>query len=124
MTVMKKQLKTQENLKRYNVHCFDCKKSYAASYAADEIVIKETDYGERSFLPCALCDGDARLNGIPGNGGYIKPRATAMFTTPQGDELPVDKNGDIIDNQYVNDPRGWKRAGKGTKGYERSVTFQ
>ncbi len=44
--------------------------------------------------------------------------------TKSGKMIPVDKRGNVMNNDpYYSkgDPRGWKRAGKGTKGYERSI---
>ena len=56
---------------------------------------------------------------------FHKPGPVAYFKNEKtGEMIPVDKKGNKIDNDPYykeRDPRGWKRAGKGTKGYKRKV---
>lgn len=59
------------------------------------------------------------------HGGPTKAQPAAYYKHDKtGEMIPVDKQGKIIDNDPYykkGDPRGWKRAGKSTKGYEREV---
>ena len=68
------------------------------------------------------------------DGGFVPGRPPGGFTTgtpvayfkheKTGKMIPIDKRGNEMghDPYYSKgDPRGWKRAGKSTKGYERTV---
>ena len=50
-----------------------------------------------------------------------KPEVTAIFTDSKGNDIAVDQRGNVTNNTYVNDPHGWKRAGK--KIGDRDVRF-
>jgi len=51
---------------------------------------------------------------------------SAYYKTDSGDMIAVNSRGKIVEDAHYKqgDYRGWKAAGKGTKGYERSVYFK
>ena len=66
---------------------------------------------------------------VPGRplGGFTTGTPVAYFKHEKtGEMIPVDKKGNVLghDPYYERgDPRGWRRAGKSIKGYERTVHF-
>lgn len=77
----------------------------------------------RKITKCFICGSDLKYLGKKIYGGYSKPQIHAMFETEDGKQVPVDKKGNVVENNvYENDERGWKRAGKKIK--DRKVYFK
>lgn len=102
---------SEKILKNLNVYCEKCDSFFSMKTDEDEPL-------------CPMCDAKVSVKGIAKTSSYAPAQAVAMFEHDSGEEIPVDKKGNIVHNAYTNDPRGWKRAGKSTKGYERSVIFK
>lgn len=80
--------------------------------------------GKLSWL-CGECRAaeNTEVKGMTITG--LKPQPVAYFRDEKtGQRFPVDRKGNIIDRDpyYAKgDPRGWRRAGKSTEGYKRTV---
>lgn len=49
----------------------------------------------------------------------------AIYKDPDGKDVAINGRGNVVNNPYKStDPRGWRYAGKSTKGYERTVIFK
>lgn len=78
------------------------------------IVTTYTDKG--TFDECSECSDVGT-----GSLGRGSNDIVGIATTPSGEEVALNNKGNIVENKYKNDNRGWKRAGYGTKGYERTI---
>lgn len=76
------------------------------------IVTTYTSKGE--YDECSECSDI----GVLGKGNN---EAVGIAVSPTGEEVAINNKGTIVENKYKGDPRGWKRAGYGTKGYERTI---
>lgn len=45
-------------------------------------------------------------------------RVNAIYETKDGEQIAVNSKGNIVENTYEHDPRGWKRQGKKISNYD------
>ncbi len=92
----------------YNLYCSKCKKIYKWETKLDQ---------------CKVCEAELKVLGKSTSGGYIPPGIHAIYETDTGQQIPIDKKGNVVDhNIYANDKHGWKRSGQKIK--DRKVIFK
>ena len=95
----------------YNLYCLLCNKMYRWETKLDRCLFKPN------------CGAKLKLLGKSTLGGYVPAAVHAIYETDTGKQIPVDKKGNVLDNNpYEGDTHGWKRAGKKVK--DRRVIFK
>lgn len=78
--------------------------------------IVTTYTSEGDFDRCSECSNTANLDL-----GRGSSEVAGIYEDKNGNQLAVNNKGNPVKNVYAGDPRGWKHAGYGTKGYERTI---
>ena len=65
---------------------------------------------------CPNCGEQFKINNHHGNIGGQK--VNAIYKDEHGNEIAVNKKGNVVENKYKNDSRGYKRAGKKISRYD------
>ena len=104
----------------YTFKCKECGYKFSGQFPFKEY--------EGKTVECPRCKhiGLRRVYKLPTIlGGFTRGTPAGYFRHEKtGRMIPVDKKGNVMESDpYYSkgDPRGWKRAGKSTRGYERTV---